>query len=137
MGFTTGDLPAGITVSLKDNAKAEAKGTNAGKYPMELTEDSFDVVGTENYTKVTVTVNDGELTISKRAVTITSANGSWPYDGKAHSAATATAEGFVGNDGATYSDFATIMNKGTTDNTFRYTLTEGTEDHWQDLHADV
>ena len=126
-GYTTSELPAGITVSLKDNAKAEAKGTNAGKYPMGLTEDSFDVVGTENYTKVTVTVNDGELTISKRPVTITSANGSWPYDGEAHSAATATAEGFVGNDGATYSDFATIMNKGTTDNTFRYTLTEGTE----------
>ena len=116
-GYTTSELPAGIT----------AKGTNAGKYPMGLTEDSFDVVGTENYTKVTVTVNDGELTISKRPVTITSANGSWPYDGEAHSAATATAEGFVGNDGATYSDFATIMNKGTTDNTFRYTLTEGTE----------
>ncbi|MCI6755815.1 MAG: InlB B-repeat-containing protein [Lachnospiraceae bacterium] len=126
-GYKTSELPAGITVSLKDNAKAEAKGTNADKYPMGLTEDSFDVVGTENYKKVTVTVNDGELTIGRRAVTITSANGSWPYDGEAHSAATATAEGFVGNDGATYSDFATIMNKGTTDNTFRYTLTEGTE----------
>ena len=79
-----------------------------------------------------ISTKDGKLTIGKRPVTITSENGSWTYDGETHSkeiatAATGEKEGFVGNDGATYSDFATIMNKGTTDNTFRYTLTEGTE----------
>ena len=98
---------------------------------MYLSEGSFDVGGTENYTKVTVTVNDGKLTISKRPVTITSGSNNWPYDGNAHSEETATAstgekEGFVGNDGATYSNFKTITNKGTVDNTFDYTLKEGT-----------
>ncbi|MDD5850642.1 MAG: InlB B-repeat-containing protein, partial [Galactobacillus timonensis] len=120
-GYTTSKLPAGISVALKADVKAEAKGINAGEYSMGLTEDSFDVGGTENYKSVTVTVNDGKLTISKRPVTITSGSNSWPYDGSAHSVETATADGFVGNDGATYSNFKTITNKGIVDNTFDYT----------------
>ena len=80
-GYTTSELPAGITVSLKDNVKAEAKGTNGGEYPMGLTEGSFDVGGTENYTKVTVTVNDGKMKIGRRAVTFTSDSATKEYDG--------------------------------------------------------
>ena len=79
-GYTTTDLPAGITVSLKEDAKAAAKGTDAGEYPMSLTEESFEIGGTDNYKKVTVTVKDGVLTINKKQITLKSGSASKKYD---------------------------------------------------------
>ena len=79
-GYTTTDLPAGITVSLKEDVKAAAEGTDAGKYLMGLTEGSFDIAGTDNYKKVTVTVKDGVLTINKKQITLKSGSASKKYD---------------------------------------------------------
>ena len=79
-GYTTTDLPAGITVSLKKDVKAAAKGTDAGEYPMGLTEGSFEIGGTDNYKKVTVTVKDGVLTINKKQITLKSGSASKKYD---------------------------------------------------------
>lgn len=119
-GFTTGDLPAGITVSLKDNAKAEAKGTNAGEYAMGLTEGSFDVGGTENYTKVTVTVDDGKLTIGKRAVTFTSDSASKEYDGTALTAhhVTISGDGLAEGETAEFAFTGSQTEVGSSENRF-------------------
>ena len=79
-GYTTTDLPAGITVSLREDVKAAAEGTDAGKYLMGLTEGSFEIEGTDNYKKVTVTVKDGVLTINKKQITLKSGSASKKYD---------------------------------------------------------
>lgn len=86
-GFTTdvGDKP--ITVALADGVKAEAKGTDVGKYDMGLTADSF-VVTSDNYSNIKVVVVDGYLDITpitdKVVVTITGNNGTFAYDGEKH-----------------------------------------------------
>ncbi len=69
-GFSVEGAPAGVTVSLKAGKKAEAKGTNVGKYPMGLTKDYFEVKGADNY-DVTLKVIDGKLCIGKGALAIT------------------------------------------------------------------
>ena len=65
---------------------AEAKGTNAGTYPMGLTADQFANTN-GNFKKVTFVVNDGKLTINpvdEVVVTITGHNDTVPYDGDEH-----------------------------------------------------
>ncbi|MGO5055389.1 Ig-like domain-containing protein, partial [Holdemanella porci] len=73
-GYTfekTNELYRDADFGLKDGAKAEAKGTNAGTYQMGLTEDSFENKNA-NF-KVTFEVTDGWLKIDKNeaAVTVT------------------------------------------------------------------
>ena len=63
------DLYSADNVTLKDGAKAEAKGTNAGDYMMGLTKESFENKNT-NF-KVTFVVEDGKLTIKPVEVTVT------------------------------------------------------------------
>ena len=77
-------------------------------------------------------VNLGALTITKRAVTMTSEDGSWPYDGNAHSNdadPAITGDGFISGEGATYSNFASItdVDESPMDNTFDYALIDGTD----------
>ena len=69
-GYTTPNLPAGVTVSLKEGKEAVASGTNAGTYSMGLKEDSFEIKS-DNYKIAKVTVTDGELKINQIPVTIT------------------------------------------------------------------
>ena len=66
-GYTTDVGSKPITVTLKDGRKAEAKGTNVGKYMMGLTKDDFTVTST-NYSNITVKVNDGWLRIVSNAI---------------------------------------------------------------------
>ena len=80
---------------------------------------------TANYT-FAESVN-GTLTVTPKAVTLTSADASKVYDGTALTAETVTATGFVEGEGATYSNFASITDVGSTANTFAYTLNEGTK----------
>ena len=126
-GFTTTDLPAGITVSLKTDMKAEAKGTNAGEYPMGLTEDSFEVGGTENYKKVTITVNDGTLTINKRKVTLTSDSATKEYDETPLTAknVTVSGDGFADGEYAEYDVTGIQIEVGQSENTFTYRVIKG------------
>ena len=123
-GFTTTDLPTGITVSLKADAKAEAKGTNAGEYPMGLTEDSFEVGGTKNYKKVTITVNDGTLTINKRKVTLTSDSATKEYDGKPLTAknVTVSGDGFAEGESAEFEVTGSQTEVGQSENIFTYKI---------------
>lgn len=50
------------------NGNAEAKGTEAGTYPMNLAADQFTNTN-DNYTQVTFIVNDGTLTITPKSIT--------------------------------------------------------------------
>lgn len=73
------------------NGTAEAKGTEAGTYPMNLAADQFTNTN-DNYTQVTFIVNDGTLTITpksinpddeKNGITVTDPENSI-YDGNEH-----------------------------------------------------
>ena len=73
------------------NGNAEAKGTEAGTYPMNLAADQFTNTN-DNYTQVTFIVNDGSLTITpksinpddeKTGITVTDPEDSI-YDGNEH-----------------------------------------------------
>ena len=61
-GYTTDVGEKTISVALKEGSKAEAKGTNAGKYDMGLTKDNFTVTS-QNYSNIKVVVVDGYLKI--------------------------------------------------------------------------
>ena len=87
-GFTTDVGEKTITVALKEGSKAEAKGTNAGKYDMGLTEDNFTVTS-QNYSNIKVVVVDGYLKIDpiteKVTVTVTEKSDTVTYNGQEHS----------------------------------------------------
>ena len=87
-GFTTDVGEKTISVTLKEGSKAEAKGTNAGKYEMGLTKDNFTVTS-QNYSNIKVVVVDGYLKIDpiteKVTVTVTEKSDTVTYDGQEHS----------------------------------------------------
>ena len=60
---------------------AEAKGTDAGTYDMDVKASDFTNISS-NFTNVEFVIENGTLTIEKRNVTLTSEGGSKPYDGK-------------------------------------------------------
>ena len=71
---------------------------------------------------------DGTLEVTKRKVTLTSADDSKVYDGTplTNDEVTVTGDGFVEGEGATYDVTGTITDPGTAENTFSYALNEGT-----------
>ncbi len=85
-GFKATELPTGITESdISLSGKAEATGTDAGTYQMNLSASQFSYTG-KNYDPAKVTfelVSDGSLTIAKRKVTLWSEDGHKNYDGAA------------------------------------------------------
>ena len=87
-GYTTDVGEKTITVALKEGSKAEAKGTNAGKYDMGLTKDNFTVTS-QNYSNIKVVVVDGYLKIDpiteKVTVTVTEKSDTVTYNGQEHS----------------------------------------------------
>ena len=87
-GYTTDVGEKTITVALKEGSKAEAKGMNAGKYDMGLTENNFTVTS-QNYSNIKVVVVDGYLKIDpiteKVTVTVTEKSDTVTYDGQEHS----------------------------------------------------
>ncbi|WP_276628508.1 hypothetical protein, partial [Eubacterium pyruvativorans] len=77
------DGPKDIRVELKSGKTAEASGTDAGTYRMNLKADDFDVTS-GNYEKINVVVEDGSLTINPKALTLTGESGTITYDGNPH-----------------------------------------------------
>lgn len=69
--------------------------------------------------------------ITKRAVTLTSADHTWTYDGKDHqeTRVSVTRDGFAAGEGVDYSDFATVKDVTTkaVENTFTYAAKKGTD----------
>ena len=81
-----------------------------------------------NFSNVSFVIEDGTLTIAQRNVTLTSASATKAYDGKPlrKEEVEVSGDGFAEGEGAAYSDFASRTTVGTSDNTFTYTLNNGT-----------
>lgn len=107
-------------------ASPSASGTDVGEYDVEF---SGSAVGAHNELYIVTAVNPGKLTITPRKVTLTSETASKVYDGTPLTKPNVTVggDGFVKDEGATYNVTGTITNVGTTDNTFTYTLKDGTK----------
>ena len=110
------------------NGTAEVKGTDAGTYDMELKAADFKNTS-KNFKDVEFVIVDGTLEISKRNVTLTSANAEKVYDGKplTKNEVTASGDGFANGEGATYNVTGSQTDVGSSDNEFTYTLNEGTK----------
>ena len=93
--------------------------TNAGEYVVWYR------VMNPNYEDFTHRVR---VTIMRRRVTVTSADGTWAYDGAAHSNATVTVsgDGFVPGEGVACGGFATVTDEGARPNSFTHRLHAGT-----------
>ena len=93
--------------------------TNAGEYVVWYR------VMNPNYEDFTHRVR---VTITRRRVTVTSADGTWAYDGAAHSNATVTVsgDGFVLGEGVACGGFATVTDEGARPNSFTHRLHVGT-----------
>jgi hypothetical protein len=76
-----------------------------------------------------VSTNAGKLTIDKRAVTLTSGSATHAYNGKelTNSEVTVSEDGFASGEGATYDVTGSRTTVGISDNTFTYTLNDGTD----------
>ena len=110
---------------------AEVKGTDAGTYDMALKPENFENKN-NNFSNVTFVIEDGQLVINKRPVTLTSASDEKTYDGqpltkKEVTASTGENEGFVKGQGAAYDVTGSQTDVGESDNTFTYTLNKGTK----------
>ena len=126
----------GYTVSIENplyaeadftfGGKASVSGTDAGTYEMELTASDFTNIN-KNFTNVEFVIVDGTLEITKRPVTLTSADAEKKFDGTPITNATVTAEGFVTGEGATYTVTGTQTLIGSSANVFEYALNEGTK----------
>ena len=86
--------PKDISVKLKSGKTAEAAGTDAGTYHMNLKEDDFDVTS-GNYENIKVVVEDGKLTIKKKTLTLNGESGTVEYDGNPHTLKVITPEGLI------------------------------------------
>ena len=119
---------AGVDAAALTGISYVAKGTDAGTYAGKfsgtpvITIDGKDV--TEQYK---ITYKTGELVVNKLDVVLKSGSDSKVYDGQPLTNKTVDATGFVAGEGASYSDFASITQKGEKDNTFNYTLNDNTK----------
>ena len=107
---------------------ATAKGTDAGTYMMGLTPAQFENTN-PNFENVTFSVTDGSLQINPRSVKLTSATDEKVYDGQplTNGVVTVSGDGFVKGEGAAYNVTGSQTNAGSSDNTFTYTLNQGTK----------
>ena len=121
---------AGVDAAALSGISYIAKGTDAGNYEGKfsgtpvITIDGKDVTGQYKFTYKT-----GALVVNKLDVTLTSGSASKTYDGKplTKEEVTVSGDGFVKGEGASYSEFASIIDKGSIDNTFKYTFNENTK----------
>ena len=129
------DNGADIYDSLKEVLAAYGEGTDAGKYEVHF------VIGTE-IIPVTSLVNhvlnnhylvtkatEGELIISRRSLTITSASDSKYYDGTplTNNTIKVTGDGFVTGEGATYNVTGSQTKIGSSKNTFDVIFKDNTK----------
>ena len=106
---------------------AEAKGTDAGTYPMGLKAEQFSN-NNENFKKVTFVVEDGSLTINKRNVVLTSETASKTYDGTALTKpiVKVTGDGFVAGEVSDIKATGSVTHVSAGEVTNTITYTEGT-----------
>ncbi|MBE6019009.1 MAG: hypothetical protein E7230_01525 [Clostridiales bacterium] len=89
-GYTVSNYDSSITFTgiAQDDAKATAKGTNAGTYTMTMTKDDFSATSV-NYTNIKINVEPGTLTITpitdEYVITVTGNSDSKVYNGSEQS----------------------------------------------------
>ena len=107
---------------------ATVKGTDAGSYDMELKASDFTNTNA-NFNNVEFVIVDGTLEISKRTVTLTSADDEKVYDGTAltNDEVTVSGDGFATGEGVAYDVTGSQTEVGSSANEFTYTLNEGTK----------
>ena len=110
---------------------AKNSGTDAGTYPVNVlgTPVVKDANGNDVSAQFAVFTKKGNLVITQRAVTMTSATDEKQYDGNVltNDEITVTGDGFVDGEGAAYNVTGSQLLVGTSDNVFTYTLNEGTK----------
>ena len=113
-----------------EELSAEAAGTDAGTYTANVTGTAVvkDVYGNDVTSEFAVTTQAGQLVITKREVILTSASAEKEYDGEplTNDKVTVSGDGFVNGEGASYNVTGSRTLVGTSDNSFTYTLNEGT-----------
>lgn len=105
---------------------ATAARTDAGTTQMGLSAEQFKNAN-KNFSNVTFEVEDGSMTVTKRAVALTSATDKKTYDGDAltNDTVTVSGDGFVDGQGCMVNVTGSQTNAGSSDNTFTYELTGG------------
>ncbi|MGI6367564.1 MAG: InlB B-repeat-containing protein [Anaerolineae bacterium] len=123
-GTTSFTLSDGIVVTITPTGSGAAGVTNVADSASN--NNTFSVSASAPIEQGTHVM--GTLTITKRAVTLTSATDSKVYDGTAltNSTVTVSGDGLADGEGATWDVTGTQTEVGTSNNTFTYTLNEGT-----------
>ncbi len=120
-----------------EGLSARASGTDAGTYTSNVTGTAIVKDAAENDVtdQFTVKTQNGTLEIQKRNVTLTSATDSKTYDGTAltNDEVTVGGDGFADGEGATYTVTGSQLDVGSSDNTFEYTLNDGTNPENYDI----
>ena len=109
---------------------AHAEGTDAGVYETVITGTPIVKLGDNVVTdRVVVKTQKGQLTISKRDVTLTSASDEKVYDRTplTNHSVTPSGDGFAKDEGATYDFTGSQTDVGESDNSFTYTLNRNTK----------
>ena len=130
-GFTPGALESGDTHTFTVVMTAGSTITNVGTQPNVIATVDGVAVTAGTATEVgnyTVTTVNGTLTVGKRSVTLTSADGEKVYDGTelTNDAVTVGGDGFVSGEGAAYTVTGSQTGVGSSANAFTYTLNDGT-----------
>ena len=119
----------GLTYTIS-GLKAYGAGTNAGTYTVNIDGTAVvkDAAGEDVTAQFNVNAIPGTLTITKRNVTFTSASAEKEYDGEplTNDKVTVSGDGFVNGEGASYNVTGSRTLVGTSENSFTYTLNEGT-----------
>ena len=113
-----------------EDISAEAHAVHAGTYPVNITGTPrvLDSSGNDVTSEFMLTLLPGTLTIKKRNVKLTSESASAEYTGEPLTASGVTVEGdgFAEGEGASYEVTGTQTLRGFSENTFTYTLNDGT-----------
>ena len=112
---------------LKSGETASAKRTDVGTTNMGLTIEKFENRNS-NFTVTFEIAADGYMKVTKRSLTLTSASDSRQYNGSylTNHNVTVSDPGWANGDGATYSFTGQQLLPGSSQNTFTYTLNDGT-----------
>ena len=114
-----------VTCKIYQNGKALDSAKDEGTYELRITGYEFKDAGGNTVSKdnYNVTTNNGTLTIKKDAknlpLTITAKDGTWTYDGKAHTCTDYEVSGLVDGDtvkSVTFKSTSTITDAGTAKN---------------------
>ena len=129
-GFKTLEFTVDGNEYTVSGLSASVAKTDAGTYSNAITGTAKVVDASDNDVsdQFSVTTKSGSLVIKQASAHMKSASGEWVYDGNEHAKhEMESVTGFAKGEGATYSYTGAITNAGTVQNTFTYTLNEGTK----------